>query len=79
MDACLGRIEQCKLVERNVFIPEGELDAIGMQEMTNHEWAELLSAEPIPPEHNPLRKLVLGFLDPSEMTPEERMEELASI
>ncbi len=50
-----------------------------MNETTNHERADLLSAEPIPPEHNPIRKLMLGFLDPSEMTPEERMDELASI
>lgn len=38
-----------------------------------------MSAEAIPPEHKPIRKLMLGFLDPSEMTPEERMDELASI
>lgn len=50
-----------------------------MNETTNQEWAELLSAEPIQPEHNPIRKLMTGFLDPSEMTPEERMDELASI
>ena len=50
-----------------------------MHETTNHEWAELLSAEPIPPEHNPIWKLMLGFLAPSEMTPGERMDELASI
>jgi hypothetical protein len=42
-----------------------------MQETTNQEWAKALSAEPLPPEHNPIRKLMLGFLDPSEMTPEE--------
>lgn len=41
--------------------------------------AEVLSAEPLPPGHNPIRKIMLGFLDPSEMTPEERGDELASI
>lgn len=30
VDAYLRRIEKCKLVERNVFIPGGELDAIGI-------------------------------------------------
>ena len=50
-----------------------------MQKRTEHAGADLLAARTIPIEHNPIRKLMLGFLDPSEMTPEERMDELASI
>lgn len=50
-----------------------------MKKTTEHAGADLLSAGTIPIEDNPIRKLMLGFLDPSEMTPEERMDELASI
>ena len=50
-----------------------------MQKTTEHAGADLLSAGTIPIEDNPIRKLMLGFLDPSEMTPEERMDELARI
>jgi hypothetical protein len=41
--------------------------------------ADLLSAGTVPVQDYPIRKLMLDFLHPSEMTPKERMEELASI
>lgn len=50
-----------------------------MQKATDQDGADLLAAGTIPIEKSPIRKLMLGFLDPSEMTPEERMDELARI
>jgi hypothetical protein len=50
-----------------------------MQKTTNSDAAADGAAENAPDENNPIRKLMLPLMDPSEMTPEERMDELASI
>jgi hypothetical protein len=50
-----------------------------MRKRTKIVGADLQSAETVPVQDNPIRKLMLDFLHPSEMTPEERMDELASI
>jgi hypothetical protein len=50
-----------------------------MQKRTKIVGADYLSAGTVPVQDNPSRKLMLGFLHPSEMTPEERMDELARI
>lgn len=50
-----------------------------MQKTTDRDGADSVFAVETAPQENPIRKLMLGFLHPSEMTPEERMEELASI
>ena len=50
-----------------------------MQKLTECAGADFLSAGTIPIEDNPIRKPLQGFRTPSEMTPEERMDEMASI
>jgi len=50
-----------------------------MPQKQNRDGAGLLSAIEVPVQDNPIRKLMLDFLHPSEMTPEERMDELAGI
>ena len=50
-----------------------------MRRRTSIVGADIPFAGTIPIKDNPIRKLMLGFLDPSEMTPEERMDELARI
>jgi len=50
-----------------------------MRKRTRIDGADFQSAGTVPVQDNPIRKLMLGFLDPSEMTPEERMDDLASI
>lgn len=50
-----------------------------MRKRTKIAGAELISAGTVSIQDNPIRKLMLDFLHPSEMTPEERMDELARI
>jgi hypothetical protein len=50
-----------------------------MRKRTKIVGADSISAGTVPVQDNPIRKLMLDYLHPSEMTPEERMDELARI
>lgn len=50
-----------------------------MEKISNPDGATIATAGAVPDVNNPIRKLMLPLMDPAEMTPEERMEELASI